>query len=176
MAATGDGGGTLNKQVYASVYPGESRVFVVTRLTADKSIANVRDYQYSYLRTNERLSNTYVSAIKIDGQAEDMVNMAAGDSTWARQYIFAYLPNCPASIAVLSADAANSLYYRVTPNAKAREIRVISIDGRPLKAGETIERRYIIYWNDGHTLDEVEKMSGKLQAGELDDRFYTPAE
>lgn len=161
----------LIKQVYISQYPSEPGVvYVVNRLRALED-AKYQDMHLIYLARSAD-NATYLSEMTLDGVMVDPETRAAG-----KRGAFMYLGTSDSSLGMALAPAAvqkaklrDPLIH--VPQKTGRELRIFSISGQTLKAGEEVEIRYALYWGDGNQLREVHAWIQAVADGQKNDLFY----
>jgi hypothetical protein len=163
----------LTKKIFATVYPDDPAIYVVNQVSTSVPLSNVVDIALSYIPSDDPSSSMYADELIVDGTTRSMTQSWLGS-----QSSFLYLPNKSATLALLSAPAnqqtlkINQPLFYYYPGGGS-DMRIRGIDGQNLIPGETVDLRYVIYWNDGRKLDEVNALKQRLQAGELNGRFRT---
>lgn len=160
----------LTKRVYATIYADQPAVYVVNRLTVETP-GKVQDTHLVYLPF-DRSARGFASEIIVDGRAGEREANAQG-----REFAFAWLPNLGTSVAVLCPPGGMQKLKLKSPlryvaGQKGGEIHVEGILGQALSSGEMVDLRYIIRWDDEHSLEAVKALNQELQGGELNHRFY----
>lgn len=167
--------GALRKQVFATIYPNESTVYVVSRLASDEPLKKVTDIQLSCFAAQPG-EKTHVSEVYVDGVPCDLEKTVTG-----KKYVCAYLPTYDSTVAIISFPAGFqkskvNRFLQYIPMAKQREMRICGIDQNDLMPGQVVQLAYMIHWNDGNSAEEAKSLSARAQAGEFSSRFYAPSD
>lgn len=160
----------VTKTVYATVYPGDPLIYVVNRLSANRTLHHVYDAAVTYL-ANGPGSSMYAPQVVLDGTP------VSGSSARGSASSLIRLPIKDATLGILFAPPAQQttkipgpLFYMWT-EAGGSDMRLIGIDGQTLNLGEVVELRYALYWGDGDKSAELQELSARMQGGELNTRF-----
>jgi hypothetical protein len=161
----------LTKTAYVTVYPEDPLVYVVVRLTSSRALTRIYDNQLTYF-SNVAGESMYASRVLVD-KAPRLGQSALGASS-----AFLYFPVKNASLAILMAPANQQrikasqlpLYYQHFEGPGSNMV-IRGLDYEALNAGETIEYRYAIYWNDGDRWPEIEPLADAIRAGSHNGRF-----
>lgn len=160
----------LVKEVYVTQYPGESVVYVVNRIKAEETF-NLHDPQMIYMA--REVDNTmHLSEMTLDGVMVDGQSKVQG-----KRGAFMYLGTSNTSLGLAAAPASEQKtkmreMFHHFPQKTGRELRILGIAGQQLKAGETVEIRYALWWGDGNQLRQVTAWIDDVADGKHNDRFY----
>lgn len=163
----------LVKEVHLTQYPGESMVYVVNRLRIEQA-ATVHDPHLIYLA--REVDNTmHLSELTLDGTIVDTEARVGG-----QRGAFLYLGTSNVSLGVALAPPVRQRVklqemLQHVPQKTGRELRIEGVTGQALNAGETIEMRYALRWEDEHQLRAIHAWIGEVADGKHDDRFYPAA-
>jgi hypothetical protein len=164
----------LIKQVYISQYASEPGVvYVVNRLRALEE-GKFQDMHMIYLARSVD-NATYLAEMTLDGVMVDADARAAG-----KRGAFMYLgtSDCSLGLAMAPAEVQKAKLRDPMvhmPQKTGRELRIFSVSGQTLKAGEEVEIRYALYWGDGNQLREVHAWIQAVADGQKNDLFYATA-
>ena len=169
--------GPLTKQVYVSMYPDDSAVYVVNRLSTSQS-TKIQDRHTSHFSSDPK-NPAYPAGIFVDG-VDASHPQGVLKQMKAERYVYAYIPRQDLCMAILMASSGlqqlklkNPLEYHGLSNG--REFHIAGINGQKLDPGHAVELRYVIYWNDGDKSQYIKQLSKRLQEGKYKKRFYPQA-
>lgn len=170
--------GPLSKTVSAAIYPGDPAVYVINRLATAEEVKIDGDPHTAYFGLPPQDPKS-PSDVFVDGENKSHV-FDEEVQAQGKSFLYTYFPGLDMCLAILSLPkeklsikTKSPLEYRNRMGDEekwGREFIVRGIGG-PLKPGEEIDLRYVIYWNDGDRLDEVKSLAERLNSGALDDRF-----
>ena len=155
--------------MFISAYPGAKVIYVLNRLII-KETGKYLDCQLCYLKTNPKHPAS-LSELVLDDKALPLDRKKSAKSS-AILYFEKRDITLGIIIAPLKHEKRKTFMIFQPKKSASCELKIQGFHDKVLEAGDIIEMRYIICWDDGIKIDEYIELEKKIKKGKFNDRFY----